>query len=260
MQLTLIFQTDPDRYGTNAAKIAFAASYLDESVKEWFNPHVDLVTGTIPTFPTWASFTQALKAALDDPDAYQTAEEKIHKFKQGNGDCAKYYAKFITYATILKWNDRTKISFSKKGLHEELQMLLLTNTYPHRIFTEYVSFAMKLGNNRRAHKEQKYTTPKTNDGRFSQPTPSTATGSHSGPMDLSATRRSNYQNYQNYHKFISRKRGPIDQNENAKGRDNNLCMSCGNPVIGLLLVLSRRIKLPTDHLRKPQQPKLNQPR
>ena len=48
-------------------------------------------------------------------------------------------------------------------------------------------------------------------------------------MDLSATRHSNYQNYQNYQKFISRKRGPIDQNEKDRRRDNNFCMYCGNP-------------------------------
>ena len=116
MQSTLIFQTDPDRYSTDAAQIAFAASYLKGSAKEWFKHHVDLVTGTTPTFPTWVSFTQALKAALDNPDAYQMAEEKIHKLKQGNLDCTKYYAEFITYATILEWDERTKISFFKKGL------------------------------------------------------------------------------------------------------------------------------------------------
>ena len=167
IQLTLIFQTDPDRYSTDAAKIAFAASYLDGSAKEWFKPHVDLVTGTTPTFPTWASFTQALKAAFDDPDAYQTAEQKINKLRQGNRDCAKYYAQFITHATILEWDGRTKISFFKKGLDEELQKLLLTNVNPPKTFTEYVSVAIKLDNNLRVHKQQRYTTPRTNDGHFS---------------------------------------------------------------------------------------------
>ena len=147
MQLTLIFQTDQERYSTDAAKIAFAASYLDGSAKEWFKPHVDLVNGTTPTFPTWASFTQALKAAFDDPDAYQTAEQKIHKLRQGNQDCTKYYAEFITHATILEWDERTKISFFKKGLDEELQKLLLTNVNPTETFTEYVSVAIKLDNN-----------------------------------------------------------------------------------------------------------------
>ena len=88
---------------------------------------------------------------------------------------------------------------------------------------------MKLDNNLRAYKQRKYITTRTNDGRFSQPTPSTATGSHSRLMDLSATRRSNYQNYRNYQKFISGKRGPINQNEKDRCCHNNLCMYCGNP-------------------------------
>ena len=130
MQLPLIFQTDPDRYSTDDAKIAFVASYLDGSAKEWFKPQVDLVTGTTPTFPTWVSFTQALKAAFDDRDVYQRAEEKIHKLKQGNWDCAKLYSEFVTYTSIFEWEERTKIYFFKKGLDEELQKLLLTNTDP----------------------------------------------------------------------------------------------------------------------------------
>ena len=102
MQLALIFQTDPDRYSTDAIRIAFAASYLNSSPKEWVEPHVDLVTGTKPIFPTWPSFTKALKAVFDNPYAYQIAEQKIHKLRQGNRDCAKYCAEFITHATILK--------------------------------------------------------------------------------------------------------------------------------------------------------------
>ena len=54
MQLNLIFNSDPDRYtGVNAdnAKIAYAASFLLGSAKEWFQPHVDKTPGAI-IFPT----------------------------------------------------------------------------------------------------------------------------------------------------------------------------------------------------------------
>ena len=121
MQLTLIFKTDQARYSTHEAKIAYAASYLHGSAKEWFHPHVDLLTGNTPAFATWESFVENQKAAFDYPDAYQTAERKIHALKQGNRDCAAYHAEFITYATILNWDDCTKISFFRKGLDEELQ-------------------------------------------------------------------------------------------------------------------------------------------
>ena len=43
-------------------------------------------------------------------------------------------------------------------------------------------------------------------------------------MDLSATRRKNYQT-----KFTSQKRGPISENEKQRRRNNNLCIYCCNP-------------------------------
>ena len=111
MQLNLIFNSDPDRYtGANAdnAKIPYAASFLAGSAKEWFQPHVNETTGTI-SFPTWTEFVSALRAAFDDPDAYQTAYTKISTLRQER-DCSPYHAAFMPLATILGIDERTKIS------------------------------------------------------------------------------------------------------------------------------------------------------
>ena len=87
-QLTLIFKSYPDQFANNEeTKIAYAASYLVGSAKEWFQPHINETTGDI-AFPTWAAFTIALKAAFDDPDAYQTAQRKIEALRQGQQDCS----------------------------------------------------------------------------------------------------------------------------------------------------------------------------
>ena len=83
MQLNIMFNSDPDRYtgvNTDNAKIAYAASFLSGSAKEWFQPHVDETTGAI-AFPTWTEFVGALRAAFEDPDAYQTAYNKISLLK-----------------------------------------------------------------------------------------------------------------------------------------------------------------------------------
>ena len=96
MQLNLIFNSDPDRYtGTNAdnAKIAYAASFLAGSAKEWFQPHVNETTGAI-SFPTWTEFVAALRAAFDDLDAYQTADTKISTLRQKR-DCSSYHVAFV---------------------------------------------------------------------------------------------------------------------------------------------------------------------
>ena len=79
MQLNLIFNSDPARYTTDAARISYAASYLSGSAQKWFLPHVDQITAAV-SFATWAVFVSELKAAFDDPDAYKTAQEKSKPF------------------------------------------------------------------------------------------------------------------------------------------------------------------------------------
>ena len=83
LELNLIFNSDPARYtGTNAdnSKIAYAASYISRSAKQWFQSHVNETTEAI-SFPTWTEFVAALRAAYEDPDTYQTAYNKISTLK-----------------------------------------------------------------------------------------------------------------------------------------------------------------------------------
>ena len=216
MQLNLIFNSDPDRYtGNNAdnAKIAYAASFLSGSAKEWFQPHVNETTGAI-SFPTWTEFVAALRAAFEDPDAYQTAYNKITSLKQDK-DCSSYYAASVSLATVLGIDERTKISFFKKGLHAELkkalsyQITLLTG------FEEFVQACIKIDNQIRANREARDAILRTQGGQFA-PTPSTSTGTHSGPMDLSGAR------------YCSQKRGPVTDQEKKRRKDNNLCLYCGS--------------------------------
>ena len=216
MQLNLIFNSDPARYtGTNAdnAKIAYAASYLSGSAKEWFQPHVNETTGAI-SFPTWTEFVAALRAAFEDPDAYQTAYNKISTLKQER-DCSSYYATFVPLATVLGIDERTKISFFKKGLNAELKKALSYQITLPTGFDEFVQACIKIDNQIRANKEARDAIPRTQGGQFA-PTPSTSTGTHSGPMDLSGAR------------YRSQKRGPVTDQEKKRRRDNNLCLYCGS--------------------------------
>ena len=216
MQLNLIFNSDPDRYtGANAdnAKIPYAASYLSASAKEWFQPHVNKSTGAI-TLPTWARFVAALKAAFDDPDAYQTAYTKISSLKQER-DCSSYHAPFVPLATILGFDERTRISFFKKGLNGELKKALSYQITLAHIFDECVPACIKIDNQTRSNKEARDAIPRTQGGQFA-PIPTTLTGTYSGPMDLSGAR------------YRCQKRGPVTDQEKNHHRDNNLCLYCGS--------------------------------
>ena len=218
MQLNLIFNSDPDRYtGPNAdnAKIAYAASYLAGSANEWFQPHVNETTGAI-TLPTWASFVAALNAAFDDPDAYQTAYTKISPLKQER-DCSSHHAALVPLATILCFDECTRISFFKKGLNGELKKALSYQITLRDIFDEFVQACIMIDYQIRANKEARDAIPRTQGGQFAPaPTTSTSTETHSGPMDLFGGR------------YRSQKRGRVTDQEKKCRRDNNLCLYCGS--------------------------------
>ena len=96
---------------------------------------------------------------------------------------------FVSLATILSLDDRTKISFFKKGLHAELKKALSYQITLPTGFEEFVQACIKIDNQIRANREARDAIPHTQGGQF-PPTPntSTSTGTHSGPMDLSGAR------------------------------------------------------------------------
>lgn len=213
-QLRLVFSADPTVYRTDAAKIAYTASYLTGNAADWFSPHINYETGAID-FPTFAALMNGLKAAFDDPDARATAERKLLELRQGSKDCSAYHAQFVTYASALSLDDSTKISFFKRGLNDQVLTALAYQVDLPQAFDLFVQRCIKLDNNMKTLKRPSVpyssSTPKTTA------TPSTATGTHSGPMDLSAARTQ-----------AGKKRGPITDAEKARRRANGLCMYCGN--------------------------------
>jgi len=67
-RLALIFSSDSTRYTTNAAKIAYATSFLTSSATDWFEPHLNK-TSSATDIGSYGEFALALKNAYDDLDA-----------------------------------------------------------------------------------------------------------------------------------------------------------------------------------------------
>jgi len=67
-RLALVFFSDSTRYATDAAKIAYAASFLTSSAADWFKPHLNKTLGATD-FGSNGEFGVALKNACDNPDA-----------------------------------------------------------------------------------------------------------------------------------------------------------------------------------------------
>lgn len=212
-RLSVVFSSDPSRYQQDAAKIAYAASYLTGSAADWFEPHLNKDNGSTD-FETYSAFVTALKNAYDDPDARATAERKLLNLKQGDRDCSAYHAEFATYVTILNYDDQTKISFFTNGVNSGLLTALSYQAAPPDNFDEFVKLCIKLDNRARLLRTKKPATAAATP-KPSQPA-STASGTASGPMDLSLA-----------DKTTSKKRAPLTDAQKKYRFDNNLCLYCG---------------------------------
>lgn len=141
-----------------------------------------------------------LETAFGDPDRKATAETKLLSLRQANRDFSSYFAEFQRYASEVEWNSAAKLARLRNGLAQELLNDLVTITEPEN-FTDFAALCQRLDNKRRALSSrrppptQKSLTntrpviPATATPTAPAPTSSTATGTHSGPMDLSSGRR-----------------------------------------------------------------------
>lgn len=220
-QLHLVFNSDPSRYANSNSKLTYAASYLRGAAKRWFTPHLDATTG-VCSFANFEAFLAALKAAFDDPDAKVTAERKLRALRQGNDSAATYYSKFMSYAALLDWNEPAKLSYFRLGLKDEIKRLLIGRTMP-TTFETFASEIITLDNDLRSYDQEKKPLGQGSGKPAGQQHPkapqsfspasgtSTSTGTHPGPMDLSAGRR-----------------GKLSPEEKNRRRANNLCLFCGD--------------------------------
>ena len=120
----------------------------------------------------------------------------------------------MSFATVIGIDERTTLSFFKKRLHAELKKALSYQITPPTGFEEFVQACIKIDNQIRANREARNDILRTQGGQFA-PIPSTSTGTHAGPMDLSRAR------------YRSQKQGPVTDQDKTCRRVNNLCLYCG---------------------------------
>lgn len=177
---------------------------------------MDKTTETI-AFATYGDFMTALKNAYDDPDAKATAERKIRNLKQGTKDCSMYVAEFMTYASLLSFDDCTKIYMFTNGAHQDLKIALSYQADPPEQWDDFVQLCIKLDNHARMLRSNRQQTPAApwapRPGRT--PSASTSTGTAAGPIDLSQVNQT------------PQKRGPISPELRNYHDDNGLCHYCG---------------------------------
>ena len=221
-QLRLCIASDPRTFATEGPKISYAASYLRGPVYDWFTANSDPETGET-RWKTLDDLLLALRSAWGDPDARATAERKIRDLRQGKDNASTYYSKFATLRARVNWNDDALKDQFRRGLRDEIKDMLIHRDPPAN-FEAFVKLCISLDNAwhiRQAEKAgrqnqssgpQKIVMPQKDPGLPSSVVmqqQSTASGTHPGPMDLSA--------------LVD---GHISEKERSRRRRNNLCMYC----------------------------------
>jgi hypothetical protein len=215
VQLHLVFNNEEAAFRNDNAKISYAGALLRGAAKKWFTPHVNQETGAI-AFTSWAQFMKRFRASFQDSDEKTAAERMLLNLQQGTDPCASYHASFVSYMATLDWDENSQIATFRRGLRPEIKDLLVGRDLPDT-FDEYVSLCIRLDNSWREREQDR----QNSGGRVARITTrsasdshsggnSTAVGTHSGPMDISAGRR-----------------GPLSKKERSHRKANNLCMYCG---------------------------------
>lgn len=188
-----------------ADKVMHAGNLLAGDALAWFepimrdyleNPDVNKQDeDTVAIFRNFNNFERALKDVFGNPDETREAERKLKKLRQ-TGSASAYAAQFRQISSKLTWEDDHLMSWFYDGLKEEVKDDISREDRPDELH-EYIARAVKIDNRlyeRRQEKGQRRSThfkPQANTSKryhHSQRNQykSTATGTHAGPMDLSA--------------------------------------------------------------------------
>lgn len=210
-------------FRSETEKVVHAATFFRGRALSWFEPLLQEWLDVPPEerrqevtdiFSTFAGYERTLRSLFQEPDEKRQTERDLANLRQTKSASA-YAAEFRRLATRLDMTEETKILQFYQGLKSEVKDEVSKLDRPED-FLEYVELAIKLDNRiyerrqekqggqrvfvtstRQANTGRKYQHPQPtyhrNNGGWQQPrhmapqTYSTAYGTHSGPMDLSAT-------------------------------------------------------------------------
>ncbi|KAF6805928.1 reverse transcriptase domain protein [Colletotrichum sojae] len=215
-------------FPTEADKVHYAASFLKKDAFAWFEPtmrdhlentHNNQDDETQAIFSNYDEFEKRLKSTFGNPDEERIAERKLMNLTQ-KGSASKDGSEFRQITSKLEWGDEALIAKFYQGLKEDVKDELARTDRPDELHL-FIDMAVKIDNRlyerrleRKGH--QPWTHKKSTTGRKYTPI-TTATGYHSGPMDLSAAIRGNDNKTRNFKTYRGNKPW------------SNECFNCNKP-------------------------------
>jgi hypothetical protein len=209
-QLSLVL-ADVDRFTGEQHRLRYAFSLLKGEAYTVMEP---FVSPEGVNFADTAAFLAELTTIFGDSDEKATAARELEKLKQGNRDFNRYHADFVRLMSILEYDATAQRHALERGLSREILEALRYQDAPEEETIEaFIGRVKRLDERLRRHQAQAKPpvtpTPRTTP---KPATPSTQSGTHPGPMDLSAARRTR-----------------LDPATRQERFDKKLCLYCGEP-------------------------------
>jgi hypothetical protein len=180
--------SDRQRFPNDQDQLRYAASRLEGPALDQVLPYLRDDRVDLANF---AALIKILENAFDDPDRAGTAQRRLRSLKQGNKEFSVYYAEFQRYAPETGWDEVAKRFALQEGLSRDLQTALVAVDEPENL-DRFVELCQKIDQKLRRLSPQSRTNqnpPRNSTYPPPSTSPSTSTGTHPGPMDLSASRR-----------------------------------------------------------------------
>ena len=207
--LLMKLQGDDTRFPTEQHKLRYTVGLLQGNAFAQIQPYI---LETTIDFTNVAPLLNFLEAAFRDPDRTGTAERKLESLKQANRDFSTYYAEFSRHVANIQWNDAAKKTALSRGLSNEIKDALALADQVLDAYGEFASYLQRLDNRIQAREAERKGRPPPRAPAPKTPTvpvQSTASGTHSGPMDLSAFRPR------------------LSPEESRRRIEQNMCLYCG---------------------------------
>lgn len=184
-QLRMKLEVNSDRFRNEAAQVIYAISCLEGRALDQVVPLVN--SNPSMPFSSISAFIAHLEASFGDPDPRGTARRELVALKQGTGDFATYYSKFLRIISYLEYNEAAKMDALAEGLSEDLKGAMIYQMEKPISLEQYALTLMTIDNRIRGHKAE-LSVNRNAVGQFS-----TVSGAHPShiaggitPMDLSA--------------------------------------------------------------------------
>ncbi|CAJ2503381.1 Uu.00g107750.m01.CDS01 [Anthostomella pinea] len=193
--------TEPD-------KVLCVAGFLKGEALEWFEPTMrnyldkneeEREDETNNVFQSYHHFKGKLRTTFGNPDKARLAERRLMTLQQ-RGSASKYAAEFKQIASRTDWTDEDALMAQfYTGLRDDIKDKVSKTQRPDEL-DDYVTQVIKINNRLYEQQAEKQSSgvrtfikpnigkQRYNNRNYTPRVPSTATGYHSGPMDLDATK------------------------------------------------------------------------